>query len=306
MAPILSICIPAYKRKEPVVKTLDSIFNQATAEQFEEFEVIVSENDKDRELKEVLHSYLNKYPNFVYRYSDCEGFMNSYYSMTYAKGDLIKLHNSQSTWNDGSLRKIIDLAKQYKEEKPLLFFSDGRRETFKVSHYDSFDSFMYALSYFSSWSNGFSIWREDFEKNKNIELNKLFPHTSIFMTQYSKSSFVVDDRLLFDYQKVPKKGGHNMFKSFSIDYTGIIEQEFKLEHISYKTYKKIKKDLILDFFPYLHFLVFIARTATYESDNFKTNLRQYYPSIAYYTIPVVAVFYPFKMILSKLKRYGKK
>ncbi len=303
MKPLISICIPAYRRCDIVKKTIESIYSQNI--DFNEFEVIVSENDNDKQLESLMKVFVEKYPNFSYHFSNCEGFMNSYYSMTYAKGDLIKLHNSQSIWLKGSLKKTIDIVKQYREEKPLIYFSDGRRMNFNIQKFESFDSFMYELSYFSSWSNGFSIWREDFEINKNIDLNHYFPHTSLFLSQYNKKKFIIDDRVLYGYQKVPKKGGHNMFESFSVDYTGLIENEKLLGHITKNTCNHIKRGVVYDFLPTLFYLVFVAKKDTYDSSNFRTNLKKYYPSYCYYLVPILSILCPFKKLYLKYARNGK-
>lgn len=64
---------------------------------------------------------------------------------------------------------------------------------------------MYASSYYTSWSNAFGVWRDDYEKTHDIVLNDLFPHTSVLMALSNKSSFIIDDRKLFDIQKYLKK-----------------------------------------------------------------------------------------------------
>lgn len=85
---------------------------------------------------------------------------------------------------------------------------------------------MYQLSYWSSWSDGFSIWKSNFEKIGKIQLNKLFPQTSLFLTQYNSKKFIIDDRAIFNGQRVPKRGGHNKFEAFTIEYPSLIEQSY--------------------------------------------------------------------------------
>ena len=60
-----------------------------------------------------------KYPNLRYFYTNCEGFMNSYYVLTYAQGEFFKLHNSQTLFRKGSLSKIISEIKNNIENKTL-------------------------------------------------------------------------------------------------------------------------------------------------------------------------------------------
>ena len=55
---------------------------------------------------------------------------------------------------------------------------------------------------------GFNIWKSEFDKiDKNLKLNKLFPHTSLFLTQHQAKLFCINDNLLFDVQRIPKRGG---------------------------------------------------------------------------------------------------
>lgn len=88
---------------------------------------------------------------------------------------------------------------------------------------------MYHLSYWSSWSNGFNIWKDDFKKLGDIKLNKLFPHTSIFLTQNNAKKYCINDVILFDVQRIPKRGGHNKFEAFTIEYPSLIDDCYKKE-----------------------------------------------------------------------------
>ena len=102
---LLSICIPCYGRVEYVRKTLKSIFIDNADVPLEKYEVIISDNDSNQAIKVLTEEF--KYPNLRYFYTNCEGFMNSYYVLTYAQGEFFKLHNSQTLFRKGSLSKII-------------------------------------------------------------------------------------------------------------------------------------------------------------------------------------------------------
>ena len=63
---------------------------------------------------------------------------------------------------------------------------------------------MYNLSYWSSSSNGFCIWKDEFDKIGEIKLNPLFPHTSLFLTQHCLGKYIINDEYLFDENKDTK------------------------------------------------------------------------------------------------------
>ena len=135
------------------------------------------------------------------------------------KENFFKLHNSQTLFRKGSLSKIISEIKNNIENKTLIFYTNGLLGSRKSQTYSNFNDFMYNLSYWSSWSNGFNIWKSEFDKiDKNLKLNKLFPHTSLFLTQHQAKLFCINDNLLFDVQRIPKRGGHNKFEAFTIEW----------------------------------------------------------------------------------------
>lgn len=114
---------------------------------------------------------------------------------------------------------------------------------------------MYNLSYWSSWSNGFNIWKSEFDKiDKNLKLNKLFPHTSLFLTQHQAKLFCINDNLLFDVQRIPKRGGHNKFEAFTIEYPSLLDECCKKGHISTKCKNTYYLELWYSFFR-LYFLI---------------------------------------------------
>nr|WP_319400077.1 glycosyltransferase [uncultured Carboxylicivirga sp.] len=298
----LSICIPAFGRLEYVRNTLSSIYTKDNICDCElsDFEVIISDNDPSQTLKEVVKEF--RYNNLHYHSTDSEGFMNSYHVLTYAKGYLLKLHNSQELFNTGSLKKMIKLVKDQSKKKPFIFFTSGLLMSGKECKYDNFNNFMYHLSYFSSWSNGFTIWKEDFEKiSGETSLNTLFPHTSLLLTQYYKSDFIINDQKLFTTQFVKKRGGHNKFHAFSIEYPSLIDTIYQEGYITLKTRKHILLHLLLTYLPLLFFNVRIIKRESFSFDNFRKDIKHYFPFGSYYIVIFLSFIVPFKIIWRKFK-----
>lgn len=296
-----SICIPCFKRLEQVEETLKSIYELNSDVPLSEFEVVVSDNDPDQELNSALRKYLDK-PNFRYVATNCEGFMNSYFALSYGKGALLKLHNSQNKIRKGMLAEIIKFVKLHVDQRPLIFHSNGFLGEYDVIKYENFDAFMTKLSYWSSWSGGMTIWRDDFNLMGKIDVDPLFPHTSVFLTQFGKNCFVIDDRIIYDVQRVHKRGGHNKFEAFTIHYPSLIEDCCSKGLISKECKNMIFNDLCREYIPTLLFNKYIARIETFDASNFSGNSRKFFSRTAIWLIWFNVLFVPFRMLKRKMLR----
>jgi len=296
---MISICIPCYKRLEYIRNTLRSIYEENSDVALSEYEVIVSDNDTERELR-VLQEEC-KQQNFRYIPTKCEGFLNSYYSLTYGKGEYLLLHNSQELFRKGSLRYIIDLVKANRGK--YLFFSSGFLLNGSCCEYCNFDSFMQGVSFWSSWSNAFGIWRTDFDKVKaTSELNKLFPHTSLFLTQHCHKDYLICDVPLFETQFVKGRSGHNKFHAFTYEYPSLIDASYKEGHISGETRNKILHDILHDYLPLLYFNVKIARREHWASDGFEDDIKAFFPKGSLMIVKFDAIIAPIKAFWRKSMR----
>lgn len=300
--PYLSICIPANGRIEYLRNTLNSIYNEKNLFECDQddFEVIVSDNNSSKSLEVLSKEF--RYSNFKYFYTECEGFMNSYFALTYGNGCFIKLHNSQEIFNPGALSMLIGNIKRNVDKKPLMFFTSGLLQKGTIREYDNFNEFNYNLSYLSSWSNGISIWKEDFDLiAHSVSLNMLFPHTSIFFTQHYKNQFVINDQHLFTTQFIKKRGGHNKFHAFTIEYPSLIEKAHNKGCIKLETKNKIFNDILYNYLPLLFFNVKIAKRETFSSEGFQDDIKVYFPKWSYCLVLFFSFFIPIKIIWRKIK-----
>lgn len=276
-----SICIPTNGRIDIVKNSLDSIYTDCKVP-FSEFEVVLSDNSTNDELLYLLESY-KQYPNIVYEKTDCNGFLNSINALKLGKGAFLKLQNNYTMFTGEGLIHFANFVKQKSEEKPLVFFKNSGKEGIK--NYNSFDDFNCDLSFWNSWSTGFSIWKKDFDRIKNVEVNSMFPHTSLFLLQYSKKSFVLNDSIYFVNQEVPRKGGYDLFKTFAIDYLRMLEDEMLKGNLSKRTFNKIKKDLFFDFLTVWYSNTKILKNEyTFKLVNIKQSIGVYYSRSSYYKL----------------------
>ncbi|WPO79527.1 glycosyltransferase [Flavobacterium sp. KACC 22761] len=277
----LSICIPTNGRIEILKNTLDSIFSDCTVS-YSDFEVVLSDNSKNEELEILMKSY-EQFPNIVYSKTDCEGFLNSINALKLGKGLFLKLHNNYTMFSSQGLSKLISFIKQNEPIRPLVFFKNSGKEELKK--YDSFNSFNLDLSFWNTWSSGFSIWKEDFINMSDLEVNKMFPHTSLLLNQYSKDLFIINDYVFFENQEVPQKGGYNLFRTFAVDYLQMMEQTKEKGHISSLTFEKIKDDLFFNFLIIWYYNTKINKNEfTFNLENIKGSLQVYYGKNSYFKL----------------------
>jgi glycosyltransferase involved in cell wall biosynthesis len=283
----LSICIPTKGRLEILKNTLDSIYSDYEGN-YEEFEVVISDNSKDGLLPQMLAAY-NHHPNIVYEKTTSEGFLNSINALKIGKGQFLKLHNDYTKFKEGALAEMLSFIKREATLKPLIFFSNFEKGNNNIIGFNSFDSFIYDLSFLNTWSTGFAIWKEDFDKYSKIEVNKIFPHTSLLLFQHEKKSFVINDIFLFNNQDVNKKGGYNLFNAFAVQYLRMVEDCLKQNLITLQTFKHIKHDLFKNFLVIWYYNTKVATNQyTFDLSGIKASIKVFYSEAQYYKMIALA------------------
>lgn len=170
-------------------------------------------------------------------------------ALKFGKGELLKLHNDYSVFVDDSLQDMIDIARKYSKEKPEIFFSlKSLKNKDKIKEFSTFNDFLNDISYYSTWSSAFSIWKEDFDDlmNKNISYDNMFPHTSLLFNLVKKEKYVVDDSEYAKSVELKKKGGYNVVDNFVRIYLSMVRDDLYIKgFISKRTYNKIASQTIL-------------------------------------------------------------
>lgn len=241
--PLLSICIPTFNRPLILKDVLESIFSQPVDTSL--YEVCISDNAKTDENESMINTYFSKQPNLVYHRSSCEGFLNSVEALKLGTGTFLKLNNDTGKFCNNSLSKMIELLKKSEfDNNSVVFFlmsGDDKQEIF-----ESFDSFLFNISYWSTWSSAFCIRKNQFEvllENK-ISFDKMFPHTSLLFGLVSEKQFIVDSYKYIETVEAGKKGGYNLPETFGIRYIDMLDSLYSNHFLSRNTIKKIKKDII--------------------------------------------------------------
>lgn len=241
---IVSICIPTYGRVEILKKTIFSIITQNIDSSL--YEICISDNSPTGETEEMLQTLFSDQKNIIYKKSKCEGYLNSIEALKMGRGKLLKLHNNYTCFIDGALSSFISVVKAL-PKSCVIFFSNGTLTDEKLpKEFNSFDSFLNFIHYYSTWSTSFSIVKDDFDSllSKNIELDKMFPHTSLLFALTDNDKYIVDDSLYFDNQDVGKKGGYNLPITFGARYLLMVEKLKDENNITTETNEKIKKEIL--------------------------------------------------------------
>lgn len=274
--PIVSICIPTFKRPEIVKETIMSIFSQDVDEKL--FNVCITDNSATDETKNMIEKEIPQFSNLFYKKVNCEGFMNSIETLKYGNGKLLKLHNDYSKFLPGSLQKMIDRIETLEEDSVIHFAMGNKEFTESFSTCTSFDFFMNTIHYWSTWSSSFAVWKKDFDlvMSKNIILDKMFPHTSILFDLVNKPIYYIDNESYVENLPLKKKGGYNLPDNFVHLYLDMVNMLYNDKNISELTFRKIKEN-ILKFVAEWYLKVNVYKNIySFSFDNWEQCIEKYY------------------------------
>lgn len=294
--PLISLCIPTNGATHWVIPTVENIYQQDCP--YNSFEVVVVDNAKSKELKNKIKAL--SLPNLKYVESDAQGFENQIFALEQGKGVFCKLYNHRLLLRKGILKKMITFIELFKDEKPILFFSQGNA-SYNKEYYEipNFELFVRKLSYWTSWSGGIGIWNEDIPQIKNITFDKMFPCTSLLFDVRKESKFVVWN-VKFDVQQDDKgKGGYNLFETFAIGFLDIINDLRKQQRISIDTFNLVRNDMLKYLSTWYYKIMVKKENYTFETTCIKQSMSVYFSSWQYKKMIIYAHIVP---RLKKVKR----
>jgi len=291
--PILSICIPTRDRVEIIVNTLESIYSSNVDNLL--FEVVIYDSSEVSDLQLVIQ---NKFPydNLFYKKGKNDGYMNLIHALAMGKGLFLKLHNDYSVFCDSTLKTLIDSINNNKEKQSFLFFSNDSPFNFEYKLCTTFDDFLNTVTYYSSWSTMFGIWKTDFDQVCDIDINPMFPHTSLlFALADEKRDYVIYNKKHFDNQPLSKKGGYNLYETFAVTFLNMVKSCLEKKQITYTTFEHVKRDLLKKFLFYWYIQISVMKNNfSFEMLNIKKNMKVHYTSYDYYYMIIHGYFFGFK------------
>lgn len=277
-APLLSLCIPTYGVVEWVVPVIESIYSQGCDNG--DFEVVITDNGMESKLGEAISRF--DYPNLHYYRTTSQGFTNQIDAFRKCSGLFCKMINHRSRLVEGVLPKMLNLVDRYKGGKPILYFSDGMIKAPEITECGNVDEFCSCLSFFTSWSNGTGVWRQDIPHLDERKICYMFPHMVFLFYVRRQSEYVVWNEK-FDIPASDKgKGGYDLIHTFAVTYLdemhGLVEEGRLLN----ATFEKIRKDLL----PFLSDWYRYEHLAAYTIHNFiikdvRKSMSRYYSGREY-------------------------
>ncbi len=276
--PILSLCIPTNGAVQWVFPVLDSIYKQEY--DLKKVEVVITDNGKDSQLAGYLKDY--DYPNLRYIPTTDAGFLNLVTSLKEGRGLFCKMINHRSVLEPGTIGKMIEVVERYKENQPIIYFSDGNVKGPEFIECKDLDQFISNLSFWASWSAGIGFWRKDIENIDSVELDEMFPNASLLLNLRKESRYVIWNKKYEQMGDDAGKGGYDLYDTFAVHFLDIIKSLLDGRRISQRTFNGVKSDL----FGFLTVLykneVILPTKHTFILKDIKKSMKVYYGTSGYW------------------------
>jgi hypothetical protein len=186
----------------------------------------------------------------------------------------------------------------------LIFFKNSGVDGLK--RFDNYNDFCQNLTYWNTWSTGFSVWRNDFLEFENQNFDKMFPHVTLLNLLSHNKYFIINDHQYFINQEVKGKGGYNLFKTFGVDYLALMHNAFINKVITDITYSKIKKELFNKFLVAWYFNTKINKNDyTFDLSDIKKSIGVNYGIFGYTKLVMFSYILLLKKIFYKILRIFK-
>lgn len=298
--PVLSLCLPTNGVSEWVFPVLESVYSQNV--DLSLFEIVVTHNGDNPEFEKQIEEYARQKKNLIYKKTKAFLFENQIEALRLASGEYLKFLNHRAIMEKGSLQWMINLVNTYKEEKPVIYLSNGALNIKQVFESDSFDLFVRELREFASWTTGVGVWKSDFEKiPKDKVYNKISPHSDVLFAERKKSKYIIDDKI-WNHEidtNHKNKGSYDLFKAFGIEELSItlglyLDGDISIETLNY--IKKCYEKLIIKF--YRDFVI-LKRPCSYHLGSFKKSVSIFFNPVL---IQIKAYFSFIPVILRKICR----
>lgn len=239
--PLLSLCIPTNGISEWVFPVLDSIYTQNV--DFSLFEVVVTDNGNNVDFQNQMEAYSKQHENLIYKKTTAFMFENQIEALRIANGEFLKFVNHRAVLEPNALQWMINFINQYRDEKPVIYLSNGSLKLKDVYETDSFDGFVRGLREFASWTTGVGVWKTDFEKMPTDKVyNKISPHSDVLFAERKKNKYIIADNVWSHDidSNHSKKGTYDLYKAFGIEELSITLSLYLNGDISVETLNFVK------------------------------------------------------------------
>lgn len=251
--PLLSICIPTYNRSQNLKLCLESLIKQKEFNS-KNVEIVISDNCSTDDTEKIVQSYINNYDNIsYYRNNENVTMENFPISLSRATGELAKLTNDTTVFEENSLRYILEIIKKYIEIRPTIFFLNSNIGNNIICN--DLETFLRNVSFYTTWIGGFTLWKEDRIGIKNnlyacdtflwqvpVLLNSVVKHGKSLIIKKKVFSIVADS------EKRIAAYNNSLHTIFYKNYFFLLDEFFQKYPISFDCYEWLRKDLLVNFF----------------------------------------------------------
>jgi glycosyltransferase involved in cell wall biosynthesis len=250
--PIISICIPTYNRATNLKETLNSIVSQSRFQETEDVEIVILDNGSTDNTSKVIDDFEKKYYRKITRcYNENNDmFLDLEKLFSLGKGVFLKFNNDTLKHNNGSLDKMIQIICECQKDGTIPFFSTGVLKTEKNILCNTLDSFVGIVSYWSTWTGAFGIWKEDFQHFEDFSRHKrlqILQTDVLFRLINTNKAVLINCERLFITLPLEKKGGYDLITVFLDNYIFLLAEQVRNKALSEKTFSKERRKLLFRF-----------------------------------------------------------
>lgn len=214
-------------------------------------EIVISDNASQDNTPGVCAEYSKKYPNIHY-YRNARNVVDQNFPLVLSKanGILRKLHNDTYIFDQGILAILCNLVEEYKNIRPLIFFTDANKTNI-VSGIIPFRDFIVQTGYMVTWIGGFSIWEDEcggIEKDTDACRLRLWQVYKAYELGYKKNACVIYNGRMGETQQIKNKDmSYGIYKVFYQNYLSLLRPYVDKKVLTLAEYEIVRKDLLYNF-----------------------------------------------------------
>ena len=298
--PLITLCIPTYGVVGWVELCIQSIYDQEVNEDL--FEVVITDNGKDKDLEELIKSY--NYSNLYYYKTKELGFVNQIAAFKLSNGIYIKMINHRSRLLAGALQDMINLVRQNIEKKPIFYFSDGVLDLPDFTYCKDTDTLIRNIHYYISWSAGVGLWNTDKESLDEIHYSQMYPHISVLIDIRKDAEYLICNKRYQRMQNDEGKGGYDPIYTFAVTLLDELKGLCNNNRISMTTFKIVKKRLITMLTSTYYCEVVCKSTTkhTFVIKDVRKSMLHNYSYCDYLKLVITAYYRQFKVVIKQFLR----
>lgn len=249
MKPVLSICIPTYNRAGCLYASLRSIVSQKCFLQTEDVEVVICDNCSSDDTQRIAGKFSKRFPEKIRYFRNETNIVDKNFEkvLSHGAGELLKLHNDTLILEKDALTSMVEVARNNRITKPVIFFANGNVKAGKDMLCNNFDEVITNISYLCTWIGGFSIWKshfDDFDDFSRCAQKRLMQVDVLFRLIAGGKKVLAYNERLCSVQNILSKSGYNIAQIFGENYLSFLKHYLAKGLISRNIFEKEKRRLL--------------------------------------------------------------